>query len=659
MQNDTPYPHLFTPLILAGRRLRNRVVHLSMTTALGREGHITPRHTQYFVNRARGGCAMIVTEPLAIASHQHTPQKINARDDSQLDELKHWAEAVERHDCRLVAQVQDPGRGRHINGRNLDAVGASALPDDISWTVPRMLSAGEIRALIEDFAHGAARLRRCGFSGVEISAGHGHLFHQFLSPWSNLREDEYGGEVEGRARLLVELIAAIRAECGADFILGVKLAGDDGVPESIPPEVAASNAEHIMRSGKPDYLCFSQGTHHRSLDLHIPDGHFAPLCFLPLIRQLRAAIPGVPVIALGRITDPAEAEAILARGDAELIGLGRPLITDPAWPDKARAGRARDIRYCVSGNNCWETIIHRRPIACDNNPRVAAPDELEPPAPAAVRKRVVVVGAGIAGMEAAWTAAARGHEVTIFGRSAEPGGQMRLLVQLPGGENLSAICDFQQQEARRHGVRMRLGMEARAEDVLALQPDAVVLATGARMIFPRILPGGLRDIVPDLRTAMWQLRGVTARQPGVAVILDLDQTDGTYAAAEQLHALFDRTVILTPRESIAQDCSLVVRQGIYRRFHRLGIETMPFTEPRWTAEMEDTGSLDCVNVYNGAVTRIADVAVLAYATAREPEIGLLAPLRAAGVPVHLIGDAKVARAAMAATAEGHAVAMAL
>ena len=317
-EHESLYPSLLAPLTLAGKRLRNRLVHASMTTLMGENARVTPRLIQYHANRARGGAALIVTEPLSMAPHQKLANKVRVWNDDNVEGLKRWADAVESHDCRLLGQVQDPGRGRHAPGRNPDAVGASALPDGISWTVPHALTTGEVRRLIEDFAQSALRLKRCGFSGVEISAGHGHLFHQFLSPWSNARDDDYGGDLEGRTRLLRELIEALRATCGTDFIVGVKLPGNDGVPGSIGPEEAARIAKRVTSAGNVDYVCFAQGSHARSLELHVPDGFGPRAPYMPLIRELRKAVNGVPVVALGRITDPAEADHIIESGDAEL-----------------------------------------------------------------------------------------------------------------------------------------------------------------------------------------------------------------------------------------------------------------------------------------------------------------------------------------------------
>src|SRR5688572_12300238 len=260
--NPDLYPALLSPLTLAGKRLRNRVMHASMTTLFGANTRVTDRLIQYHANRAQGGAAMIVTEPLSMAPHQMLPNKIRVWNDENEDGLKRWADAVESHDCRLLGQVQDPGRGRHAPGKNPVAVGPAWLPDDISWTVPRMLGTDEVRRMAEDFAASAARLKRCGWSGVEISAGHGHLFHQFLSPWSNRREDEYGGGVESRARFLTDTIAALRAACGRDFIVGVKLPGQDGV--AIGPEESARITRAVTRGGEVDYVCFAQGSHARS-----------------------------------------------------------------------------------------------------------------------------------------------------------------------------------------------------------------------------------------------------------------------------------------------------------------------------------------------------------------------------------------------------------
>ena len=297
MRETAEFNALFTPLELAGKRLRNRITHASMSLLATPAGRVTDRLIQYHANRAAGGAAMIVTEPLGFMRHQAGLPRVQVwrRDDA--DGLKRFAEAVESQDCRLVGQIQDAGRGRHFPGRNPEAIGAAALPDDLSWTVPRALTAAEIRDLIEQTADSAMHLKECGFSGVEISAGHGHLFHQFLSPWSNRRDDEYGRDWLGRVRIVADMVAALRVACGTNFIVGLKLPGDDGLPGGIGPTEAGIVGDLLTRRGDVDYVCFAGGAHARTLEIHTPDRHGPTMPYMPFIKELRHHLNDVPLMA--------------------------------------------------------------------------------------------------------------------------------------------------------------------------------------------------------------------------------------------------------------------------------------------------------------------------------------------------------------------------
>ena len=270
-------------------------------------------------------------------------------------------------------------------------------------------------------------------------------------------------------------------------------------------------------------------------------------------------------------------------------------------------------------------------------------------------KRVVVVGAGIAGMEAAWVAAARGHDVTVFGASDAIGGKAWLREKLPGGETVSSIYDYQAVAARGAGAGFVLGSRATAADITARHPDTVILATGSTMIPPDWLPASVHaeGWVLDLRATMMEVLRHGVRQTGTAVLFDADHTEATYAAAEALRAHFSRVVIVTPRDTIATDVQMTTRQGILRRMAEQRIEILPLSEPRWSDACAE-GRLEVANVYNGDITMIEDLALLTYATPRTPNDELAAPLRAAGITIIPVGDARAPQEMLFATASGHA-----
>jgi 2,4-dienoyl-CoA reductase-like NADH-dependent reductase (Old Yellow Enzyme family)/thioredoxin reductase len=637
------FPHLFTPIEIGGVHLKNRVVHACMGTAYKYD---TEMFANYHANRARGGAAMIVMAPL---------------DEGALgsEVLRQVADIVEGHDCRLIGQISHLGKGRVAPGRSLIAFGASALPDGISWTVPHVLTTADVKQMIEGFARRSRLLKEAGFRGVEICACHGHLIHEFLSAVSNQREDEYGGDLKGRARFLTDLMSAIRSSCGRPFIIGVKLVADDGMPGGIDPTQSKAITQMLHAAGEMDYLTFGWGSFSDTLYMHLPDRHGPRIPYLQQIRDIAKAAPGVPVGAIGLITEPSEGENIIRDKQADLLMLGRALVADAAWASKASEGRQNQVRKCVSCNTCWQVgTMLGSAIRCDNNPLVGAADEADwQPAKASQRKRVIVVGGGVAGMEAAWIAAGRGHEVTVFGASAETGGKTRLHAALPGGGGLSYVFDYQRQSADRFGVRLKLNNRASFDDVLALRPDVVILATGSTMSRPEFLPAEQKgkERFHDLRALMaTMLAQSQTRQKGTAVIYDQDHTAMTYAAAEYLNDRFYRVVLVTPRGGIAADEALVTRQAIYKRLYAKKIEIVIFSKPLSASPFSD-GTVICGNVYDGSKRIIDDVALFTYSTSRKPNDELSTPLRAKGIEFHLIGDCYAPRMVLTATSDGHRV----
>jgi 2,4-dienoyl-CoA reductase-like NADH-dependent reductase (Old Yellow Enzyme family) len=641
---------LFTPFELAGRRLRNRIVFPAVLSNFARENRVTPRLVDYYAERAAGGAAMLVTEGLSIhASSVPQPNVATVFDPANFDGFQRLAAAVEEQDCRLLGQLWHVGRQQLWSP--VDApVGVSALPDAYSWSVPHVMTADEIGAIAHAFIEAARTLQRAGFSGVELHGGHGYLITQFLSPWSNVRDDGYGGDVEGRTRFVREIVAGIRAGCGSGFIVGLKMPGDERVPGGIDGDEAGRIAARLAAAGGLDYVAFAQGNFSPSLEDHTPDMHYPPGPFMALQKRLRGHARPIPVLALGRVLDAAHAERLLGEGVGDLIGMGRALVADAALPAKALAGQAAATRPCIFCNVCWAEIHVGKPIACIHNPQLGTAGEAAwRPSAAARKRRVVVVGSGVAGLEAAWVAASRGHAVTLLG-SREAGGKARLEALLPGRAEVAKVFEFQLARAREAGVAFASGPPATAAQIAALRPDAVVLATGSGMRRPPTLAAE-SDAGTDAWTLVADLGAAPGRRAGTAVLFDHDHAAGVYALADLLASVYDRLVIVTPRTQLGRNVAYVGLLGVYRRLYRAGVEIVVAAVPKRFA----AGRVVHANAFTGEERTIDDVALFAYATPRLADDRLAAPLRAQGLAVRLAGDAFAPRAMLAAVHEGHRI----
>jgi 2,4-dienoyl-CoA reductase-like NADH-dependent reductase (Old Yellow Enzyme family) len=642
------YPHLFSPLKIGRRQVRNRVAVPATLTNFGQNNRITEKWQNYLIERAKGGAGLIVSEIIAVDAEAIAHGAVvTGFDDRNDDGFIQTASAVHEAGALLVGQLWHPGR-QQLWHPTKSPMGVSEQPDALSWTVPHVMSGREVGRVAAAYIAVAERLARCGFAGVELHGAHGYLIGQFLSPWSNTRTDGYGGGIEGRTLFVRDVAGGIRAACGADFIIGLKLPGDEGVPGGIDVDEAARLTKHLAATGDFDYFAYGQGNFSLSLETHVPDLHFRPGHFKDIPKRMRQAAGGIPVMALGRIGDPDLAEEIVADGYGDLVGMTRAHIADAAWARKAEAGRAGDIRPSVFDNWAWGEIHGGKPLAEHHNPYLGQPGEADAVLTQASEvKTIAVVGAGPAGLEAAWAAAARGHDVTLFGSSGRVGGKLRLDSLLPGRSEMAKIIDYQARLLESHGVRQMLGQVAGVDDILAIAPDAVVLATGGTLRRPMGLAADAAPIIDGHGYIQEPSRGKTA------LLFDQDHSPTVYGLADLMAQRFKRLVLVTPRPGIGQNVNYCSAIGVHRRLHVAGVEILPSHD---LVDVRD-GRVTLRNVFTGGDTILEDIDHVVFATPRLANDALADKF--GPIPVHSIGDCLSPRNLMAAIHGGHIVGAAL
>ena len=651
---SSTYPHLFSELEVGTRTLRNRIALPATLTNFGAGNRVTDRWINFLAERARGGCGLIVTEIIAVDPEALAHGAIvTGYDDANDPGFERVADDVHAAGSCILGQLWHPGRQQLWHPTRSPA-GVSDQPDALSWTVPRVMTTEECARLVDAYVEAARRLARCGFDGVELHGAHGYLITQFLSPWSNTRQDGYGGDLEGRSRFVREIAERVRDACGESFIVGFKMPADEGVEGGIDVEEAARITERLAATGAFDLFAYGQGNFSLSLENHVPDMHFRPGHFIDLHRRMREVSGGIPVMALGRVGTPDLAERIVAEGYGDLVGMTRAQVSDAAFANKAREGREDEIRPCIFDNFCWGQVHAGKPIAEFHNPHLGERGEAHwTPSAAPSARRVVVVGAGPAGLEAAWIAAARGHEVHLLGAGSSAGGKLLLEARLPGHADVAKVIEHQIRMAERHGVRLVLGTRADEAAVRELAPDAVVVASGATMRRPRWAWSNSVLVISTVEFA--ERLGTQAAPRGrTAVLFDHDHTASTYAVAEALAESHEEVVLLTPRTRIAQAVNYCSALGVHRRLHGLEVEIVTATEP---VEIREDGEVHCRNVFSGHEGVVEEVDTVVYATPGRAEDALAREL--ADLSPTLIGDCLAPRNLSIAIHEGHMVGNAL
>ena len=646
----TAFTHLFQPLRIRGCTLKNRIMSSGHDTTLPVDGTVNAALVAYQEARARGGVGLIVLQVSGVhETARYTNHVLMATDDASIDGYRSVAQAVHRFGTVLFAQLFHPGREiAEADGGLLSvAYAPSSVPNERFHVMPRPLKKAMIDAIVHGYGDAARRMQTAGLDGVEIVASHGYLPAQFLNPRVNLREDAYGGDLDGRLRFLREVIADIRAKVSDGFVVGLRISAteidEQGLTEDETVETVSRLAAGI------DYAHITLGTS-ASLGGAI---HIAP----PMALNTAYVVPyaarfkrqtQLPIFVTGRINQPQEAEAVIASHHADVCGMTRALICDPEMPNKAARGAPEDIRACIACNQACIGHFHKGyPISCIQNPASGRELRFGTLAPASRRKKVMVVGGGPAGMKAAAIAAERGHDAVLFEAERRLGGQALLAQMLPGRAEFGGIITNLERELDLAGAAVRKGARVDRQTILAEAPDVVLIATGAKPYRPQFPQEGALQIVDA-----WQvLRGQAVVGQSV-VVIDWRADWIGIGIAEHL-AQQGRTVRLAVSGIAAgETLPFYVRDQAAASLHKLGIKVLTYMRLYGS----DSDSVYLQHQSSAEAVVIDKVNTLVLCTGHTPVDDLSDALEGLDLETHVIGDAASPRTAEEAVYEGLKVA---
>jgi dimethylglycine catabolism A len=644
------FEHLFSPIQIRNKTVKNRIVSTAHVTVFAENGMPAERERRYYLEKAKGGAGMLICFGSSSVHPSSTAEDwkvVEMYSDRVIPYLQRFADSMHEYGAVVLAQLTHRGRRGHSDLSWERLLAPSAVKEPTHREVPGVLTRKEIEMIVQAFADAALRVKKGGFDGVELSAAHCHLIDQFWGPHVNFRKDEFGGELEARMRFAFMVIERVREAVGEDTIVGIRITGDDFIEGGCNNQSMREIAQRISDHGMVDYFNVIGGSA-ETLSTEaaaVPSMNFPLACYSHLSGLIREVVKE-PVIAVGRINDPVLAERILADGQADFVAMTRALIADPYLPQKAREGRLDDVRQCMGYNaGCIDRQYRGLPISCVQNPVIGFEAEWAdlPKAPRA--KRVVVVGGGPAGLEAARVARLRGHHVSLFEKADCLGGQLNIAKLAPSRADFDGAGRWLELQIRKLGVQVNLQVEATADQALAQNPDVVIVATGAVPLVPPI-PG-----LADCRYAVsaWDvLQGKTPPGKRVLVIDDQGGMESMGAAHYLLNEGRD-VEIITPHYSAGEDLGPTNKPPVYARLYANGVRMLA----TWELRSIENGTVRFRNEYGGNEMVRTDVDVLVYSYGGRPVDDLTPVLRGRVAELYNLGDSYAPRSLHHAILEAH------